>query len=661
MPEEARGSGAAHSDGGERRAQPCVAPRVLDPAEFEALVAGAPDGVIVVDEAGRIRYANAQAEAMFGFPPGGLVELPVEELLPPSARAAHVAHRERYGARPRVRPMGAGLDLVGRRRDGSEFPVDVSLSPLRSRGRLLVTAFVRDVSERKAAERALRESEERFRLLVEGVVDHALFMLDTEGRVASWNAGAQRLTGYRAEEVLGRPVAMFFLPEDRAALAPEAELAEAAAGVSAREGWRQRKDGSRFLAQVSLTAVRSDRGELRGYAALLRDVTAARRAASRMAAVAELTGAILRGVPSDGVLSLTASHARALVDGALAWVVGSTEPGGPPVVLAADGAGAEELVGAAVAGHDTAGEGGRAGEDGNAAPDGGDGAGTGGRVVWLSEEGAECAVWPPGRGFGLGTTLCAPLRAGSSAFGVLAVAAHPGVAGFSDEEVEVVRLFADQAALALYYGRMRADLQRLSLIEDRARIARDLHDTVIQRLFATGLGLQAVVRLVEVPEVRAAIDRAVAELDETIRQIRTTIFDLRMGMADRPGLRQRVLGVVAESLLGLDLVPTVEFSGAADAEVDEAVGAQLLPTLREALSNVVRHAQATRVEVRISLGEELVLQVADDGVGLPPKRLRRGSGLENLAARAAALGGRSRVGRRPGGGTLLEWRVPLRD
>ncbi|MGB2619009.1 MAG: PAS domain S-box protein [Candidatus Acidiferrales bacterium] len=245
----------------------------------EKLFEFAPDGIVVADGDGRIIELNSQAERMFGYTRAEVLGLPVEALIPERFRALHPAHRQNFGVRPSVRPMGMGFELHGRRKDGTEFPVDIMLSPLQVDGVLVSLAVVRDVTERERIEAALHRSEERFRLLVESVKDYAIFMLDSGGRVATWNAGAERLKGYRADEIIGQHFARFYTREDIERGKPDDELKIAASqGRLEDEGWRVRKDDSRFWANVVITAIRNDNGELLGFSKVTRDFTDRKRA-----------------------------------------------------------------------------------------------------------------------------------------------------------------------------------------------------------------------------------------------------------------------------------------------------------------------------------------------------------------------------------------------
>jgi signal transduction histidine kinase len=261
---------------------------------------------------------------------------------------------------------------------------------------------------------------------------------------------------------------------------------------------------------------------------------------------------------------------------------------------------------------------------------------------------------PPMRSF-----LGVPIVVRHEVFGNLYLTDKQGAEVFSDVDEELTVALAGAAAVAIENARLHARVAELALLEDRERIAKDLHDTIIQRLFATGLSLQGTARLAQRPEVAARIQDAVEDLDVTVKHIRTVIFGLETAAARGSGLRDRIMTLTGEARGALGFPPEVSFEGPIDTVVDDQVGRQLVATLREALSNVARHAGATRVEVSVAAGEELVLRVRDDGRGLPADRGDSGLGLRNMASRAEQLGGRFSARSEPAGGTLVEWVAPL--
>jgi signal transduction histidine kinase len=254
------------------------------------------------------------------------------------------------------------------------------------------------------------------------------------------------------------------------------------------------------------------------------------------------------------------------------------------------------------------------------------------------------------------TVVLVPLRAHLAANGVLLVVLDAGRGSLDTEEAELLASFADQASLALDRAQALSDRQELMLVSDRDRIARDLHDLVIQRLFATGLQLQGVRRIAVSEEVMERIDQAVADLDVTIRDIRSTIFELQH--AHELSLRADVRGMVKEYVPVLGFTPMVRTSGPLDSAVPKPVGEQLLAVLREALSNVARHSEADAAVVEVSASQaEVVLRVTDNGKGLPADRHE--SGLRNVRRRATEHGGIVALRPEEPHGTQLEWRVPL--
>ncbi|MFJ2058248.1 GAF domain-containing protein [Streptomyces sp. NPDC087908] len=268
----------------------------------------------------------------------------------------------------------------------------------------------------------------------------------------------------------------------------------------------------------------------------------------------------------------------------------------------------------------------------------------------------------PERWKGLGPAVAVTVGTKERLSGVLILARRHGRPSFTSAEGAGLPGFAGQAALALELADRRRDAEQVSLLEDRDRIARDLHDLAIQRLFATGMTLQSAKRLVEHPEAVDRLTRAIDDLDATIKIIRSTIFGLREhdSVGTVPRLRNRVVKAVDSAASALGFAPALRMEGLLDTDVSPEAAEEVLAVLGEALTNVARHAGARRVEVSVVADEGvLAVTVSDDGVGIPHGGRR--SGLRNLAERAERLGGTLSVHARgvPGSGTVLEWRIPL--
>ncbi|OII60678.1 histidine kinase [Streptomyces sp. CC53] len=266
----------------------------------------------------------------------------------------------------------------------------------------------------------------------------------------------------------------------------------------------------------------------------------------------------------------------------------------------------------------------------------------------------------PRRFDGLGPAVAVPLGTGAeNVRGVLLLARADTEPGFTEGELGPLIAFAGQAAVALELAERRRDAEHLALLEDRDRIARDLHDLAIQRLFATGMTLQSAARLVENPGAAERVARAVGDLDETIKIIRSTIFGLRAREEETgPSLRARVARAVGEAATTLGFPPRLSMEGLLDTDVPPQVADHLVAALTELLSNAARHAHATRLEVNLQATPvEVVLTVTDNGRGIPEEGRR--SGLVNLGERARSVGGTMEITGPAEGGSRITWAAPL--
>ncbi len=267
----------------------------------------------------------------------------------------------------------------------------------------------------------------------------------------------------------------------------------------------------------------------------------------------------------------------------------------------------------------------------------------------------------PARVSGLGPAVAVPIGKGAGARGVALLVREVGQPVFTEKETQQLQVFAGQAAVAMELAERRQDAEQIAMLQDRDRIARDLHDLAIQRLFATGMTLQSAGRFIEHPEASERVMRAVDDLDETIKIIRSTIFGLRSHETDGgSGLRSRVVRAVGETAPLLGFAPSLRMEGLLDTQVPKEIASHVIAVLSEALTNVARHAHAGRTDVVLETdGREVRLSVTDDGVGIPPGGRR--SGLRNMAERAEQLDGTLEVTAPAGGGTSLVWCVPVKQ
>ena len=486
---------------------------------FGPLLEAVPDGIVLVDREGLVAHVNRRLEEMSGYTRQELLGEPIEKLVPERLRGAHGNHRERYQeSEPVRRAMGSGLDIRFLRRDGGEFPADIALSPLQIDGESYVVAAVRDISERKSAER-------------------------------------------------------------------------------------------------------------------------------RMESMLEIADTILRGDPADSVLELIARSSRSLVGAALA-MVSVPESGDFLLTKVAEGRGADRVHGMRVPLDES----------------------IAGRTLKMRKpllvpdlRRDPRAYQPAVEAAELGPAIYAALGVEDRSFGTLVVANQQGDHEFTEDDLQVVELFAAQASVALEYARLREEVERLAVAEDRERIARELHDGAIQALFAVGMSLQATALKSSDAGVQSRLEGDIARIDGVIRDLRNYIFGLRPGLLSDREL-DHAMRELAADLERESGVTTV-------ADIDSVLAAELAPRAadliqlaREALSNVGRHSEA--MTCRLSLrraGDQAVLEIDDDGAGFDLDAAQgKGQGLRNFEERAARLGGQVTVESAGGDGTAVRFTFPLK-
>jgi signal transduction histidine kinase len=358
----------------------------------------------------------------------------------------------------------------------------------------------------------------------------------------------------------------------------------------------------------------------------------------------QITTHVLSGTHETSALARIAEHARDLAEADAATIVTATATAGELVVAAAAGAHANELRGQSMPAE---------GSISGAVMRSGEG-------KMFDDVSKELAAHQPTVALGNhGPAFFVPLRVPGGFAGTLMVANLKGGRPFSQVTRRLVESLAAAASVAIDYERAQSELRRLGLMDERERIAKELHDGIIQSLFAVGMSLQGTALMAGNPEITARVERAVEELDRVIRDLRNYIFGLRPGiLADRQ-LDQalRDLGAQMQERSGEKVDVTVDAAVAADLS---ARSAEIVQLTREALSNVARHARARHAAVRLERdGAKAVLTVEDDGVGLEPGANPAGNGMRNMRERAAALGGTLEVASAAGKGTTLRASFPV--
>jgi PAS domain S-box-containing protein len=493
----------------------------------------------------------------------------------------------------------------------------------------------------EAAGRDLLQSQV-FEALPDGIV-----IADLEGRIVYANSQLAELSGYAVEELVGQAVEML-VPASQRAHHPDHRASYVAAGLPTRPMGSNLKIRllSRAGAEVPVD-ISLRRLELDGAVYVLgavRDATERNRSQARTEAMLEVSQLILQGQDTDEILGLVARRARELIGAALSLIAVPSPSGDELVIQVADGFAEDQLRGRRLAlDHSLSGQVMRSGQS---------------LVV-------DDAVADPRSAseivdsVGMGASIVVALQAGSGVFGTLQVSNQQGERTFGPDDFTIVELFASQAAVALEYGRVRDQLGRLALVEDRERIGRELHDGVIQSLFAVGMNLEASAAIAGPGDLQERLQKAVAELDRAIRDLRNYIFGLRPGiLADRQ-LSQAIGDLAADTAEKSGIVVAVDVDPSVASELSPRA-ADVVQLVRESLSNVARHSRAATC--RVSLYREdgdAVLVVEDDGVGFDPATIAAGQGLPNLRSRAERLSGTLTIAPSEERGTRVEIHLPL--
>jgi signal transduction histidine kinase len=361
-------------------------------------------------------------------------------------------------------------------------------------------------------------------------------------------------------------------------------------------------------------------------------------------ALRDITANILAGSDADSLLAAIAEHARSLADADSATILTATPDPGQLLVAAAAGAHAERVRGQSVPA---------------AKSISGDVMESGRPLVAQDAVAHRHAYQPILRLGHVGPAIFVPLRVRGRATGTLMVANLTGGRPFNQETVRLVETFADQASVAIQFARAQADARHVELMEERERIAKELHDGIIQSLFAVGMNLQSTALMSGSPQTAARVDSAVNELDRVIRDLRNYIFGLRPGiLADRQ--LNQALEAMGEEVSSTSHIPV-------DVDVDGAVSASLssrsheiVQLTREALSNVTRHSRAKHAALRLARrGTHAILTIEDDGVGFDARGPSSGNGMRNMRERAVGIGGTLRITSRNGKGTRLRFAFPM--
>ncbi len=606
------------------------------------LLEDSPDGALLVDAEGTVHYANRRMEDISGYDRADLLGQPVEMLLPVHDAGRHASLRDDLGLMGGARAMGVDNEaLTVRRADGGMVPVEVILTPVHFGGPAVTLACVRDVSARRAGARA------RHRLLMLlDLIPDAVYTVDAAGRIEYANSAASAMLGYSKVELRSLTLeGISVTPDDFVSESLwEEHLRRGPHHVHHRQVVRRTRDGVEIPCDSRGQLVRLEDGDTfivvdRDAREQLAAEALATRQSSLTILVSLVTQLVLSDAEPDDIYQWTVEGVAGLMraDGVRLDML--SPDAGQPVTLGAVG-----LM-----------------PDGDGEPDAATVAEWSLRAAPFPVDGtpaeASDGVGPAWRG------LAAPLGSATPTQGVLTAFRAAGRVPFTPDDMALLDALARQLATLMELDRARRGQQRLALLEERQRIARDLHDLVIQDLISLGMRLDALSRRGAEQGWAACdndlVDELVERVEGVVRTLRQIVFDSR-SPEPHSSVREGVLATVAEAERNLGHPLTLVTSGPVD-QLPDKVAAHLLPALREALSNVARHAGATETTVDLSVtGRTVTLVVDDNGRGLDERGVA-GTGLTNLRERAHLVGGTSEVAPRPGGGTRLRWSADISD
>lgn len=648
-------------------------------AYFHGLLEAAPDATVMTTIEGRIARINRQTERLFGYRRDDLIGQPVEILMPERFRGAHAGHRSRYAAAPRFRPMGRGLQLMGRRSDGSEFPVEVSLSYFSAPDGFHILSSIRDVSERRAAEQALKESERFARATFDALPEHVC-VLDERGAIVSTNAawntfaaangadlarvgkGANYLDVCDAVTGPAAAAARAFADGIRAVMRGERECCTTEYGCHAphEQRWFIAR-ATRFpgegptrvvvahenvtelkLAELELCTAKEAEEEARKQAeAAEQQIEERRQESERRRQVAENLRDVLATLnssqPLDDVLHFIVSQSRRLLGGQAAALYRNGGGVGKLEVRVAEGLESEDVVAEAAVAC-------------GAVPSTPATSIAHADIRRVTVPGAhEKPVPEPYQ-----SVLATPVVCNDGGFGTLAIY-YVEPRTFAAEEAELASLFCDQVALAVENARLKDEAREAAALAERGRLARELHDSVTQSIFSASLIADSLPGVWErsPAEGRRGLEEVRRLTRGALAEMRTLLFELRPAALLEKKLGDLIghFAVAVSSRTGVPIDVATDEEGSLPPDVHVA----LYRIVQEALNNITKHADASRASVRLrTCAGRAVVSVLDDGRGFDVSALPGGQfGLGNMQERARSIGARLRIVGRPGRGTIV--------